>query len=59
MSTSAAIADSLLGRAFGRRARPSDPQRTARVRVGSSRLRAPVSQRDSSISRRTVMNNAG
>jgi len=56
MSTSAAIADSLLRRAFGRRARPSDPQRTARVRFGSSRLRAPVSQRDSSISRRTVMN---
>ena len=38
---------------------PPDPQRTARVRVGSSRLRAPVSPRDSAISRRTVMNNAG
>ena len=59
MSTSAAIADSLLRRAFGRRARPSDPQRTARVRLGFSRLGAPVSQRDSAISRRTVMNNAG
>jgi len=56
VSTSAAIADSLLRRAFGRRARPSAPRRTARVRLGSSRLRAPVSQRDSAISRRTVMN---
>jgi len=37
MSTSAAIADSLLRRAFGQRARPSDPQRTAQVRFGSSR----------------------
>jgi len=55
MSASAAIADSLLRRAFGRRARPSDPQRTAWVRFGSSRLRAPVSPRDSAISRRTVM----
>jgi len=59
MSTSAAIADSLLRRAFGRRARPSAPPRTARVRVGPSRLRAPVSQHDSAISRRTVMNYAG
>jgi len=59
MSASAAIADSLVRRAFGRRARPSDPQRTARVRLRSSRLRTPVSRRDSSISRRTVMNNAG
>jgi len=63
MSTSAAIADSLLWRAFGRRTRPFGPaasptrrraqtwrsffiapcasQRTARVRLGSSRLRAP------------------
>jgi len=56
MSASAAIADSPLRRAFGRRARLSDPQRTARVRLGASRLRAPVSQRDSAISRRTVMN---
>jgi hypothetical protein len=59
MSTSAAIADPLLRRAFGRRARPSHPHRTARVRLGSSRLRAPVSQRSSAISRRTVMNNKG
>jgi len=59
MSTSVAIVDSLLRRAFGRRARPSDPQRTTRVRFESSRLRAPVSQRDSTISRRTVMNNVG
>jgi len=28
MNTSAAIADPLLRRAFGQRARPSDPQRT-------------------------------
>ena len=57
--TSAAIADPLLRQACGQRARPSDPQRTARVRIGSSRLRAPVSQRGSAISPRTVMNNAG
>jgi len=44
MSASAAIADPLLRRAFGRRARPSDPQRTARVRIGSSGLHAPVSR---------------
>jgi len=37
MNTSAAIDDPLLRRAFGRRARPSDPHRTARVRIGSSR----------------------
>ena len=43
MSASAAIAVSLLRRAFGRRARPSDPHRTTRVRIGSSRLRAPLS----------------
>ena len=59
MSASAAIADPLLRRASGRRARPSDPLRTARVRIGSSGLRAPVSRRGSAISRRTVMNNAG
>jgi len=59
MNDSAAIADPLLRQAFGRRARPSDPPRTARVRLGSSRLRAPVSQRGSAISRRTVMNHAG
>ena len=59
MSASAAIADPLLRRAFGRRARPSDPHRTARVRIGSSRLRAPVSRRGSAISRRIVINNEG
>ena len=59
MNTSAVIADPLLRRASGRRARPSDPPRTARVRIGFSRLRAPVSRRGSAISRRTVMNNAG
>ena len=36
MSASAAIADPLLRRAFGQRARPSDPHRTARVRLRSS-----------------------
>jgi len=45
MNTSAAIADPLLRRAVGRRARPSPPHRTARVRIGSSRLRTPVSRR--------------
>jgi len=59
MSASAAIADPLLRRAFGQRARPSAPHRTARVRIESSRLRAPVSQRGSAISQRTVMSNAG
>ena len=59
MNTSATIVDPLLRRAFSLRARPSDPPRTARVRIGSSRLRAQVSRRGSSISRRTVMNNAG
>ena len=59
MSASAAIADPLLRRASGRRDRPSDPLRTARVSIGSSGLRAPVSRRGSAISRRTVMNNAG
>jgi len=55
MSASAAIADPLLRRAFGRLARPSDPQRTARVRLRSSGLRALLSQRGSAISRRTAM----
>jgi len=55
MNDSAAIADPLLRRAFGRRARPSDPLRTTRVRIGSSRLRAPVSRHGSAISRRTVI----
>jgi len=52
MNTSAAIADPLLRRAFGQRARPSDPHRTARVRIRLSRLRALVSRRGSAISRR-------
>ncbi len=43
MSASTTIANPLLRRAFGQRARPSDPHRTTRVRIGSSRLRAPVS----------------
>jgi len=56
MNTSATIVDPLLRRAFGQRARPWDHQRTARVRLRSSGLRAPVSRRGSAISRRTVMN---
>jgi hypothetical protein len=59
MNTSAAIADSLLRRAFGWQARRSTPRRTVQVRLGISRLRMPVSQRDCAISQRTVMNNAG
>ena len=59
MSASAAIADPLLRRAFGWPACPSDPHRTARVRIGALGLRAPISRRGSAISRRTVMNNAG
>jgi len=55
MNTSAAIADPLLRQAYGQRARPSDPPCTARVRIGSSGLRALVSRRGSAISRRTVM----
>ncbi len=43
----------------GGQARRSALQRTARVRVGVSRLRMPVSQRDCAITPRTVMNNAG
>jgi len=50
MNTSAAIADPLLRRAFSWRARPSDLQRTARVRLRSSGLRASVSWRGSAIS---------
>jgi hypothetical protein len=53
------IADPLLQRASGQRARPSDPHRTARVRIGFSGLRALVSQRGSEISRRIAMNNRG
>ncbi|HYM88965.1 MAG TPA: hypothetical protein VES92_07580, partial [Nitrospiraceae bacterium] len=59
MNASAAIADPLLRQASGQRARPSDPHRTARVRIGFSGLRALVSRRGSAISRRIVMNNAG
>jgi len=59
MSASAAIVDSLLRRAFGWQARRSLPRRTVQVRLGISRLRMPVSQRDCTISRRTVMSNAG
>jgi hypothetical protein len=43
----------------GGRARSSDPQRTARVRIGASRLRALVSLGVSAVSSRTLMNNAG
>ena len=42
-----------------RRVRPSDPYRTARVRIGSSGLHAQVSRRSSVISPRSVMNNSG
>jgi hypothetical protein len=59
MNTSAAIADPLLRQASGRRARLSDPHPTARVRIGSSGLRALGSRRGSATSRHTVMNNAG
>jgi len=52
MAASAAIVATLLRRAFGLRARPSDLHRTTRVRIWSSGLLAPVSPR-------TVMNNAG
>ena len=38
MSASAAIADSLLRRAFGGQARRSLPRRTVQVRLGTSRL---------------------
>ena len=37
----------------------SDPQRTARVRIGASRLRAPVSLGVSAVSSRTLVNNEG
>lgn len=72
MNTSAAIADPPFRRAFGRRARPADPRRTARVRFRFSRLRAAVSPRGLRVSsldgaqdpalvdeQRTVMNHAG
>jgi len=56
MSTSAAIADSLLRQAFGGQARHSLPRRTVQVRLRLSRLRRPFSRRDCANSRRTVMN---
>jgi len=64
MNTSAPIADPLLRRAFGQRARPTDPQGTVNDWRPSSwrlspELRAPVSRRGLTISRRTVINNAG
>jgi hypothetical protein len=72
MNASAAIADSLLRRAFGWQAHRSPPRRTVQVRLGASRLRMPVSQRDCAISSldwtrdpeqvegpRTVMSNTG
>jgi hypothetical protein len=72
MSASAAIPDPLLRRAFGQRARPSDLSRTVwdwrppylapvpvLVAGQAPGLRAPVPQRGSAISQRTVMNNAG
>jgi hypothetical protein len=59
MNASAAIADSLLRRAFGWQARRSLPRRTVQVRLEGSRLRMPVSPRDCAISPRTVMNNVG
>ena len=58
-SASVAIVDSRLRRAFGWQARHSPPRRTVQVRLGISRLRMLVSQRDCAISRRTVMSNAG
>ncbi len=66
MSASAAIADSLLRRAWplavGDQAGGLATQSVdvlPGVRLSPSRLRAPVSQRDCAISRRTVMNNPG
>jgi len=66
MIASAAITNSLLRQACTRRggvqagglaALPLDV--LFQVRLGASRLRAPVSRRDCVISRRTVMKNAG
>jgi hypothetical protein len=59
MNNSVAITDPLLRQASGRRARLSNPHRTARVRIESSGLRALVSRHGSATSRHTVMNNAG
>jgi len=49
MTDSPPIVDPLLRQALGRRARPSNPLRIARVRIRSSGLRAPVSRRGSAI----------
>jgi hypothetical protein len=66
MTASAAITDSLLRQACtqligvqagGLAARPLDV--LFQVRLGFSRLHAPVSRRDYVLSRRTVMNKAG
>ncbi len=59
MNASAVIADPLLRRASGQRVRPSDLHRTARVRIGFSGLPALITRRDSEISQRIVMSNAG
>jgi hypothetical protein len=53
------IADLLLRRTSGQRARPSYSLRTARVRIGLSGLRALVSQCNAAILPHTVMNDAG
>jgi len=66
MNASAATAHSLLRQACtqfvgvqagGLAARPLDV--LFQVRLGFSRLRAPVSRRDCALSQRTAMNNAG
>jgi hypothetical protein len=66
MTASAAIADSPLRRAWKRHGGPQAGRLAVRsvdilfqVCLPSSRLRVPVSLDDSTISRRTVMNNAG
>jgi hypothetical protein len=66
MSASAAIVHSLLRRAWPRVVSSQAGGLAAQaltvlfhVRLGFSRLRAPVLQRDCAISQRTVMNNAG
>jgi len=56
MNASAAIADPLLRRAFGRPARRSAPHRTARVRFRSSRLCQPVLRHVAANSPRIFMN---
>jgi hypothetical protein len=66
MNASAAIADSPLRQAGMRLSgmpagglAPRDLNVLFQVRLGLSGLRAPISLGDSTISRRTVMNNAG